>query len=181
MFFGAVRAYKNVAGLVQAFRRVKAPDAILYIVGQPNSAILAREIQEEASQDSRVRIKFEFVEPKDTATYLDTANLVVLPYRDVLNSGSALLSLSCSRPILVPNLGSMSELQKEFGEDWVRTFNGPLNENILEHGLEWAAWPRPSVCPMPEKYEWKSIGERTVKFYGDVVDGSERNVRVEAI
>ena len=181
MFFGAVRAYKNVTGLVQAFRRLNAPDAILYIVGQPNSATLAREIQEEASQCSRIRIKFEFVEPKHAATYLDAANLIVLPYRDVLNSGSALLSLSCSRPILVPNLGSMSELQKDFGENWVRTFAGPLNENIIEHGLEWAARPRPSVCPMPEKYEWKSIGEQTVRFYGNVVDGAERNVQVEVI
>ncbi len=41
MFFGAVRAYKNVDSLVQAFRKMPDPNALLYIVGKPNSDPLA--------------------------------------------------------------------------------------------------------------------------------------------
>jgi beta-1,4-mannosyltransferase len=169
MFFGAVRTYKNVDVLIRAFRKVRTPNALLYVVGQPNSSQLTTDILRESSLDSRVRVKFEFVKSHDVATYLSAADLVVLPYRDVLNSGSALLALSCNRPILVPERGSMGELLSEFSEAWVRTFGGQLDETILESALDWAQRPRPAVCPMPQRYNWNEIGLETVRFYERVL------------
>ena len=138
MFFGAVRAYKNVDVLIRAFRDMGCEDAILYVVGNPNSNELAERIVKEASQDQRVVLKFEFVDAKDVAKYLNAANLVVLPYREVLNSGSALLALSCNRPVLVPDRGAMGELKAEFSERWVRTFTGQIDGTTLESALDWA-------------------------------------------
>ncbi|MGC2721947.1 MAG: glycosyltransferase [Candidatus Acidiferrales bacterium] len=172
MFFGAVRAYKNVDVLVRAFRKVKRQDALLYVVGDPNSKELSIKIAEAASGDHRISLKFEFVDPKNVSIYLRAADLVVLPYRHVLNSGSALLALSCSRPVLVPDLGAMGELRIDFSDTWVRTYEGHLTEYILEDGLDWSTRPRPAICPMPERYEWKSIGLETVEFYKKVVSGS---------
>ena len=172
MFFGAVRAYKNVDVLVHAFRDVQRKDAVLYVVGNPNSSELAHRIMKKAFQDRRVALKFEFIDDKDVSTYLDAADVVALPYREVLNSGSALLALSCNRPVLVPELGSMGELREEFGDEWVRTFRGELDSTILEGALEWAAEPRPAVCPMPEKYNWDHVGSETVRFFEVVVSGA---------
>jgi beta-1,4-mannosyltransferase len=106
---------------------------------------------------------------QDISTYFSAADLVVLPYREVLNSGSALLALSCSRPILVPELGAMSELQADYGDAWVQTFSGQIDANILERGLNWASQNRPPVCPVPDRYNWQSIRSRTVRFYESVV------------
>jgi glycosyltransferase involved in cell wall biosynthesis len=169
LFVGAVRAYKNVDTLVRAFRDVTTPNASLYIVGSPNSAKLAESILAEASSDNRVSVLFEFVEPKALSAYLSAADLVVLPYRDILNSGSALLALSLNRPILVPDLGAMGELKGDFGDSWVRTFNGELDPSTLESALDWAVQNRMAVCPMPQKYEWSSIGHETARFYGAVI------------
>jgi beta-1,4-mannosyltransferase len=169
LFFGTIRAYKNVDFLIRTFRKVDAADAILYIVGQPNSSVLASDIQKEASLDHRVRVLFEFVKPEDVSVYLGAANVVVLPYREILNSGSALLALSLNRPVLVPQLGAMDELRADFGDSWVRTFAGELNKTILESALDWAIQIRPRICPMPEKYEWQSIGRETSRFYARVV------------
>lgn len=171
MFFGAVRGYKNVEALVRAFRGVKREDAVLYVAGKPNSNELADRIMKEAFADRRVALKFEFVDDKEVATVLSAADVVALPYREVLNSGSALLALSCSRPVLVPERGSMGELRKEFGEAWVRTFRGELDGATLEAALEWSAETRPAECAMPEKYEWEHIGEETVRFFERVIDG----------
>jgi beta-1,4-mannosyltransferase len=169
LFFGTIRAYKNVDFLVRIFRKVDAADAILYIVGQPNSSSLASDIRQEASRDPRVRLLFEFVKPEDVSVHLGAADVVVLPFREILNSGSALLALSLNRPILVPDLGAMGELKADFGDRWVRTFAGELSETILNGALDWAAEKRPPVCPMPEKYEWQSIGRETSRFYSRVV------------
>ena len=171
LFFGAIRAYKNVESLVRAFRALDAPDALLYIVGRPNAPRLASSILAEASRDFRVRVRFAFVNPNQVATYLGASNLVVLPYRQVLNSGSALLALSCSRPLLVPDLGSMRELQSDFGEQWVQTYSEELSPAVLKPSLDWACQTRPAICPMPEKYDWSFIRSETVRFYDRVVSG----------
>jgi len=171
LFFGAVRAYKNIVALVHAFREVATPDALLYIVGQPNTAALTEEIRKAASTDNRVRVVFEFVKNEDVSKFMQAADLVVLPYRTILNSGSALLALSFNRPILVPDLGSMGDLKNDFGSAWVQTFSGNLDAPTLERSLDWSAQPRPSICPMPEKYNWQSIRSETIRFYERIVSG----------
>jgi beta-1,4-mannosyltransferase len=174
MFFGAVRSYKNMDALVRAFRKVTVPNALLYVSGVPSTLAIAEEIMKEAALDSRVRVKFEFVRVRDVSTYLSVADLVVLPYREVLNSGSALLALSCNRPILVPDLGAMSELQADYGDEWVRTFSGQLDEHVLEKGLQWAEQSRSPVCPVQEEYNWQSIRSNTVRFYETVISHTHR-------
>jgi beta-1,4-mannosyltransferase len=174
LFFGAVRAYKNVDVLIRAFREVKAGNVVLYVVGNPNAPELADRITKEASQDSRITLKFEFVDEKDVSRYFAAADLVVLPYREVLNSGSALLALSCNRPVLVSDKGSMAELKSEFSDTWVRTFSGPMNGAVLEDAILWASEPRPGVCFMPEKYDWARIGTETSQFYKRVISGTSQ-------
>ena len=169
LFFGAVRAYKNVDSLVRAFRDVTTPEALLYVVGRPNTVSLTRTILDEASKDSRVRVEFEFVKIEDVSKFMQAADLVVLPYRAILNSGSALLALSFNRPVLVPDLGAMGDLSSDFGSAWVRTFSGDIDAKTLEDSLDWAAESRPPVCPMPDKYNWQSIRAETLRFYERVI------------
>jgi beta-1,4-mannosyltransferase len=182
MFFGAVRAYKNVDTLVKTFRSLPNDGALLYVVGQPNSVPLSDFIKQEAAQDPRIFLKFEWIDSQDVSMYLSAADLVVLPYREVLNSGSALLALSCDRPILVPDLGAMGELKLDFSTDWVRTYKGPLDASILEDALLWSSQPRPAVCPMPDKYCWDQIGKQTLDFYQRVMNSpSPVRVPVEVV
>jgi len=157
---------------IRAFREVQGEDILLCVAGKPNSPKLAEQIAREASQDNRVVLNFKFIAAKDVSTYLSAADMVVLPYREVLNSGSALLALSCSRPVLVPQLGAMGELKAEFSDRWVRTFSGELDGPKLESALDWAMnTARPAVTPMPEKYNWDRIGFETLQFYNRVVTG----------
>jgi beta-1,4-mannosyltransferase len=165
LFFGQVRPYKNVETLVRVFREVTTDSALLDIVGHSDSSTLSEKILREASSDNRVRVRLEFLRPDELFAHASAADVVVLPYREILNSGSAILGLSLNRPILVPDLGAMGDLKADFGETWVRTFSGDLSKNILEGALDWAAQTRPSTCPMPAKYEWESIGRETVRFY----------------
>jgi beta-1,4-mannosyltransferase len=172
LFFGAVRAYKNVDALMRAFRTVSIPGALLYVVGQPNTSALRETILREAAADSRVRLESEFIARDEVAKFMQAADLVVLPYRTILNSGSALLALSFNRPILVPDLGSMGDLRMDFGSQWVRTFAGDLDGTRLERALEWAFEARPALCPMPEKYDWPNIRAETVRFYRQVIEAA---------
>lgn len=165
LYFGEVRPYKNVGGLIRAFRGVRTPGATLVVAGRPKNTALAADIATVAARDPRVRLKLEFVRDDDVSLYFGAADLVVLPYRDILNSGAALLALSLNRPILVPAMGAMCDLRSDFGQIWVRTYPGDITSATLEASLRWAMGLRPSFCKIPQQYDWNNIRMETVRFY----------------
>ena len=138
LFFGQIREHKNVPGLIRAFRKIVGRDAILCIAGRPTPASVAEELQREAAGDPRIQLHLENIPKERVQFFFRAADLVVLPYRDILNSGTALLALSFSRPILVPSRGAMGELQASVGPEWVRTFQSELDTEELENALKWA-------------------------------------------
>jgi hypothetical protein len=94
---------------------------------------------------------------------MQRADLMVLPFRDILNSGSSLLALSFNGPILVPAKGSLTELAQTVGPEWVRTYPESLTPEILADAIVWAAKPRPSPAPL-ESYSWERCGKETAEF-----------------
>ena len=60
----------------------------------------------------------------------------MLPFSDIMHSGSAILALSFNKPVLVPARGSLPELQALVGTDWVRTYVGELTPEIFNRRCE---------------------------------------------
>ena len=106
----------------------------------------------------------EHVPDVDVQRYLRAADLVVLPFRDITNSASALLALSFDRPVLVPALGAMGELQAIVGTEWVRTYEGELTAEVLAEALEWAAHRSDGSAPL-DALGWAEIARRTLVVY----------------
>jgi glycosyltransferase involved in cell wall biosynthesis len=165
-FLGLVRPYKNVPHLVRVVRAVprEAGEVVLLVGGAPHTAALGDEVREAAAGDPRVRLALERVPDDDVQYYLRAADLVVLPFRDITNSASALLSLSFDRPVLVPARGAMGELQALAGADWVSTYDGDLTPEILVRALD-RARRRPSGVPRLEPLAWPAIARQTLSAY----------------
>lgn len=165
LYVGRIRRYKNVPHLVRIFRMVESDAARLFIAGNPAERLLQRDIEKAAGDDARIRLTLEFVPDDAMQGFLNAADLVVLPYEDILHSGSALLALSFDRPVLVPDRGAMGELQAQVGADWVRTYDGPLSPDDLTDGLHWAAeTERPDAAPL-DALEWPVLAEQTRNAY----------------
>jgi glycosyltransferase involved in cell wall biosynthesis len=164
-FFGLVRRYKNVPHLVRTVRALPAErNAVLLVGGKPLDTSLVPEIEHAAGGDPRVRLTLQRVPEDDVQRYLRAADLVVLPFTDITNSASALLALSFDRPVLVPRLGAMGELQALVGTDWVRTYEDDLTPAILDQALDWARRPR-DRGPDLSTLDWGAIAEQTLAFY----------------
>jgi glycosyltransferase involved in cell wall biosynthesis len=175
-FLGLLRPYKNVPHLVRTVRALPAERNVTLLVGgQPLDAGLAHEIQRAAGADPRVRLAFGLVPDVDVQRFLRAADLVALPFTDITNSGSALLALTFQRPVLVPHLGAMGELQDLIGADWVRTYEGDLTPAILGEAIDWARRPRhggPDLSPL----DWEEIARQTLGFYGALRRGTGGDV-----
>lgn len=165
LYVGRIRRYKNVPHLVRIFRMLEDEAARLFVVGNPASRTLRRAIRTAAGKDPHIRLTLEFVPDEAIQGFLKATDLVVLPYEDILHSGSALLALSFNRPVLVPNRGAMTELQAQVGSDWVRTYEGPLSPDHLEDGLRWAAETnRPDTAPL-DALAWPVLARQTREAY----------------
>jgi hypothetical protein len=100
--------------------------------------------------------------------YFAAADVVILPYKEILNSGSAMLSLSLDRPVYVPALGSMPELRDSVGDLWLRTYHGEFVTGVLEDALDWARVDRPLSTPL-NNFDWDNLRTKTVEAYCEVI------------
>jgi beta-1,4-mannosyltransferase len=110
-FVGSIRGYKGVGELLEAFAGSTdlGPDARLLICGKPLPARLGRELEGRAAADRRIVVRLERIPEEDLSRVLRAADVVVLPFRDILTSGSAILALSHGRPVIAPALGCLPE------------------------------------------------------------------------
>jgi beta-1,4-mannosyltransferase len=168
-FFGAIRAYKNVPELIAAFRSVPGDGWRLLVAGQPATAELAAALRRGADDDRRIRLDLDYVARERVQLYLRAADLLVFPYSDVLNSGSALLALSFDRPVLVPERGAMAELRQAVGEQWVRTYRGALAAATLVEAMSWAETVPRDADRLRALLDWDAIARQTVLAYEAVV------------
>jgi len=107
---GACRPYKNLEALIEAFRRIEG-GAYLLIAGQFQSPEYRARIDALLAQlpPSRFRMEARFVGDDEVQNFVLAGDAFVLPYKEVLTSGSAMLGLSFGVPVIAPNIGSMAD------------------------------------------------------------------------
>lgn len=110
VYFGQIREYKGVDRLIDAFDEATLPDAELLVVGNPFDDRIESELRAAIEDAEAVESVFEFVPNDEIQYYMNAADVVALPYRDILTSGSVLLAMSFGRPVVTPNLGCIPAL-----------------------------------------------------------------------
>jgi beta-1,4-mannosyltransferase len=166
IYFGQIRPYKNLDGLIRAAQQFQPGDVQVRIIGWSKDPDFTRSLQEQAATAPAVKldIRDELVPQTELETALDESDGVVLPYRNILNSGAALFALSRNRPVLAPRLGTLPELQAEIGPDWVDLYDGDIADDDLH---EFAGRLRRSDADIADlsRYEWGPIGESIGDFF----------------
>ena len=168
-FVGQVRTYKDVPALARAFRGEPDPKLRLVVAGRPEDETTARQVRDAVGSDERILLRLAFIPDGDLQSIVRAADLVVLPYQNILNSGSALLALSLDCPILVPDRGAMAELVEDVGAEWVRTYGGPLTTDTLASAVSWATTTTRAPTAPLTAFEWPQIASATVDAYDQIV------------
>lgn len=110
LFLGNIRPYKGVTELIQVFRRVAAPNSVLVLAGRPLNDDVQNEVQRLAGDDGRVRYFPGFVDDSEVQAYMNAADAVVFPYREVLTSGAVVLAMSFAKACIAPRLGCIPDV-----------------------------------------------------------------------
>lgn len=156
--FGLLRPYKGVEGLLAAFTTLEGGDVSLRVVGAATTPALARTVEAAAAADARITARLEYVDDTALHAEVSAAQLVVLPYRELHNSGAALLALSLDRPVLLPAGEQAALLAAETGPGWVHTYQGELSAAALAGALAAVRTGPRSPRPDLSAREWPAAG-----------------------
>jgi len=105
LYLGTLRPYKGVEDLMDAFLKTKNAGHQLVIAGNPWNKAYAGSLFEKAHGHHNIRIHAESVPDDKLQTFFAAADLVVLPFRHVLNSGSVLLAMGFGKAVVAPDIG----------------------------------------------------------------------------
>jgi glycosyltransferase involved in cell wall biosynthesis len=171
VYFGQVRPYKNLDGLIRAASGVSPKEIRIKIIGWSKDPAFTSFLGELAATAPTVTldIRGELVPQSDLEAAVDASDGVVLPYRNILNSGAALFALSRNRPVMAPRLGTLPELEAEIGHDWVKLYEGA---DILEQDLRaFSAGLRETTAQVADlsHYEWGPIGESIGAIFDQLI------------
>ena len=165
LHFGLLRPYKGVETLLAAVEGCADPALRLRICGHPESTGIGDSVMAACARDARISALLAYVDDPTLAREVSLAELVVLPYRQMHNSGTLLLALSLSRPVLAPWSESNAAIAGEVGPGWVFLYDGELDSALLERAIAGLrATPR-ADRPDLSRREWAGIGRQHLRSY----------------
>lgn len=116
LFLGRLRPYKGIEHLIAAFRQLASADGDyrLIIAGAPNKGNEGyldeiRETVERSSNASQILLRAEYIPDGEMELYLKAADVLVLPYKDIFQSGVLFLSYSFGLPVVATDVGSFRD------------------------------------------------------------------------
>jgi glycosyltransferase involved in cell wall biosynthesis len=102
--FGLMRPYKGIDVLLEAWRGIE--DAELWVVGLPKMDIAPLR----AAAPPNVRFVPRFVVDREIPSFFRRADVVVLPYREIDQSGVLFTALAFGKPLLLSAVGGFPEV-----------------------------------------------------------------------
>lgn len=183
LFFGNIAPYKGLEYLTAAFTKLVGRDRgyRLVIAGRPKGCedywAGIRDGMERAGVRDCVVEKIEFIPDEEVEVYFKAADLLVLPYTLIFQSGVLFLGYSYGLPVLVADVGSLKEeivvgrtglvcraKDSEALAQSIETYFGSDLYRELEQR-------RPEIRAFAnERYSWTRVGEITKAVYARLLE-----------
>jgi beta-1,4-mannosyltransferase len=169
-FLGDIKRYKGIDILLAAFDETLPGQACLFVAGTFPSPSYAEEIDARlailAAKGHRIVFRDGRLDQPALVDAIRACNVVALVYREVANTGFALLALENCVPILTSNAAVFRDLQDEVGAEWVHVVEGHLTgEALIAAATFNPGNPSSRMEAFLNSRKWPRIGADTVAFY----------------
>lgn len=163
LFFGRLERYKNILLLIKKFNNL-SNNYFLIIAGKANDQKLLNEVIFKTKNNKNIKLYSRFIHNDKVQFFFNSCDIVVLPFKNILNSGSIMLALSFAKPVYCPNKGSLRELNKIIGKNIINTFDkfslNKIGTVIKKSGK--------SNFKNFEQFENKILSKKLKKFYLEI-------------
>jgi len=168
--FGLLRPYKGIDVLLEAWRGIE--DAELWIVGMPRMPLAPLQ----AAAPPGVHFVPRFVADAELPAYFRRADLVVLPYREIDQSGVLFTALAFGRALLLSDVGGFPEVAATGAAELVAAgdpaaLNAALTR-LLGDPARRAALAAAAARAAAGPYAWDAVAARTLELYRVLAPGA---------
>ena len=168
LYLGMIRPYKGVLELIETFQKLDKNHSKLIIAGKLQSQQLVNLLEKKAGGNSSIRLILKFIPDDEIQIYMNAADIVVLPYRDVLNSGTVILGMSFGKAIIAPRIGCIPDTLDDIGS-FLYT---PDDQHGLLNVMKQAMLAKSKLRKMGDhnleldkKLDWQNIAALTYNVY----------------
>ncbi|MEW6602100.1 MAG: glycosyltransferase [Nitrospirota bacterium] len=171
LYLGLIRYYKGVIELVDSFKRLESRNNQLVVAGSSRDDQLIGQLRKKAERLDNIHLHLKYIPNDEIHLYMNAADVLVCPYRDVLNSGSVFLGMSFGKPIIAPRMGCIPEvLNNEHNLLYdVEEKDGLFNAINLAVASKLRLKEMGNQNLMRAKeMDWDDIAEKTVKVYKNI-------------
>ena len=171
LWFGVLRPYKGVDVLMEAFRGVEGAE--LWIVGRPWMDI--GPIKEAAKRaGGTVRFVDRFVADPEIPAFFRRADVVVLPYRRIDQSGVLYTALAFGKAMVLSDVGGFSEIGRVHGAAELVPREDPAAlrdalQRLVDDPAARTALEERAAAAASGHFSWDEIGRRTLGLYEELV------------
>jgi glycosyltransferase involved in cell wall biosynthesis len=170
--FGLMRPYKGIDLLLEAWKGIA--DAELWIAGMPRMDISSLQ----AAAPGSVRFVPRFIGDDELPMYFRRADLVVLPYREIDQSGVLFTALAFGKPLLLSDVGGFPEIAatgaaRTFPSGDATALQESLSE-LLGDGELRSAMAERARAAAAGPYSWAQIARSTIALYEQLLGEDRR-------
>lgn len=186
LFFGNIAPYKGLEYLMPALALLKEKhkDLRLLIAGRiKNCQAYWNNIQntiERYSLENKITKRLEFIADEEVELYFKSADVLILPYKFIFQSGILFLSYNFGLPVIATDVGSLREdiidgktgfvCQPENPYDLAKKlsiyFQSDLYKNLEINRNKIMKYAN-------EKYSWDKIAEKTFTVYRSILESQK--------
>lgn len=165
--FGVIRRYKRFEEAANAAVELGYPHVT--IAGAPSEPDYAAELGQIADAHPQQLSFFPGrLDSDELVERIQATNLVAVPYADLYNSGVILMALSLQRPVALRDSPASRDLAAEYGDFWIRRYEGTLTAASLDSLLR--ASEQSHSPAFSERRQWSFAGQEHKNLYQRVVE-----------
>lgn len=178
LYFGQIKQVKGVDILLRAMPRVisRFPNAVLLSGGKPWKMDFSgcQAIIDELGIGKHCIMHMRFIGPAELPYFFAAADVVVLPYRRIYQSGVVLLSMSYHKPVVVSDLPGMVEILTDGVDGYLFRRENPeslgarlcdaFSDDEARRAVAEAGYRR-----VRDHYDWGRTGRETRELYEEVL------------
>lgn len=169
LFFGFIRHYKGLDLLLEAMSeaRIKNKNYTLLIAGEfyEDRSKYDALIESFGIQD-QVHIHDEFIPEKDITLYFSAADVLVQPYRHATQSGVTPLSYHFEVPMIVTNVGGLTEMMNDGVTGLIAEPNPhSIANKLIEYFEKGSHSFRENLHLEKQKYTWSGMMDGIIETY----------------
>jgi glycosyltransferase involved in cell wall biosynthesis len=181
LFFGNIAPYKGLEHLVAALPLLKSGGYRLIIAGNPKAGVEEywqgiRRVIDAGVAGAEILEKIEFVPDSETELYFKAADVLVLPYKHIFQSGVLFLAYNFGLPVLAADVGSLHEDVEEGETGFMFKPEDPADlaraiERYFDSDLykELPRRRRRISDYANERHSWDTVGEMTRAVYDELL------------